>query len=238
MKKILVLTLLLFFISNIYSDDILNELMEKLNNPIYYKIGDGDKEAILQNKLYLISEFIKGGNDIRYYPDSKLLGIHIDSDPVGFGIVDFKVTKIDNKYILEGTWVFNSKKVGNIKLEFIFDKNFLTIIITSDIYESYLYYIDENNDLEARYYEQKKNYFYNLVKDSKNSEIKLTKENKIEYGGNIFDYDIEYIYPYDDKFVLIFGEYEIPVEIVNKSIKVIKNRKLNRVPPLFHYELE
>ena len=231
MKKALTLMLLLLLAFDVYSNDLLNELIEKLNNNNIYLINEKSKKSIEENKLYLIPELNTGGFSIEFHKGK--LEVVIGKNPLAYEFDDYNIIKKVNNYIIEGTTLSYSGRI-NLKMEFIFNKNILNFILTegSKILYNYFYYIDLNNDLEERYNTQRKSYLYNLVKDSKNNELELTQDNKLIYERVMYNYKINPLLTadggdfYKDKFVLTFGEYEMPVEIINNTLKIIKDRKL------------
>jgi hypothetical protein len=236
MKKILITILLIIINFNIFSNDILDELIEKFKKYKYFYIYKYDKNYYLEDKLYLIP--IIYDNGVEFNIDNNILGIYIGGNPLGIGVADYKISKKDNRYIIEGIHYFNSKTNDKIKFEFIFNKNILTIVRNNKKTEPTMFYIDINNDFEKRYQSQRKNYLYSLIKNSKNNELEITNNNQIKYNGIIYDYQIEPITLkgggfYKDKFVLIFGDYKIPIEITNETLRIIKDKKLKEFGPFF-----
>lgn len=254
MRKIIITIFILFIISNTYSkNEVLNELIEKLdkNQNNMFIISYDQKKLIESDKLYLIPEIIKAWVLITI--NNIEIKITNSDNPLPTSIIDYKIYKKDNKYTIDGILFFNSKKTEyKKKHEFIFDKNFLTIIMkerNSHTSENIsLYYIDINNDFEKKYKNQRISYFYRLTKDSKDNELIITKDNKLKYNDELYDFRIEPIIRtedreyYKDKFVFVLlyldGDvyYKIPIEIINNSIKIMEDKKLVDYDTFYEFE--
>src|SRR4030067_434476 len=100
MKGKIIIFYIIFIIKSVYSNEILNELIEKLekNQKNMYEFSLSEKKLIEENKLYLIPYIGKGWFLINIdKEDEDILIISESDNQMDKGITDYKVYKEGNK---------------------------------------------------------------------------------------------------------------------------------------------
>ena len=227
-KAFLLFTIIAIQISSLYSNELIDELMKRVNiKKAYMAPSDFD-----ENKLYQLKELIPMPGQLMDIDEKENRLYFWYRGPMWMALAKWKIVKKDNVYTIEGNIVLDDKITSEKdKYEFTFFKdNFYELKISDNngIYHDAYYYIDIKGDLLKRYEDQKKQYFYDKVKNLKTIGFSITKDNKILYDGETIDYSVDFLFSKRTRQILknLFYIHVVrfPVEITGGEVRIIDKK--------------